>query len=299
MRLAGSDDELAQSDDNDVLVDPTDSSDNGERNIQPATDNVLSMFCSDVGSVDPILLSGTSGPSPRILAIEGQPTELDTVGNDPNARGNYVVFVEEDRARLKIVELDSGQTVATRTFEGMVESPSISESGETVVFVRITEAGSAIVRWQPLVDQVSVLHDPSGRVSSPAISNDGRLIAWVEGSSTGEEIYVGEVGSGRIVSTANWTGIDPSWSPDGKAVAFSGPFNDGRAIFVRSLESGSEKRVSHPADAADSSPAWSPTCVIAFIRSTGASASIWTVDDQGEKGIGSIGAVTNVSYGWL
>ena len=68
-------------------------------------------------------------------------------------------------------------------------------------------------------------NDPSTRLlAQPAVSPDGRSIAYQRWSAAGIQLYMSPIGGGRPIALdpgATARGDSPTWSPDGNWVAFA------------------------------------------------------------------------------
>jgi Tol biopolymer transport system component len=88
---------------------------------------------------------------------------------------------------------------------------------------------------------IQVTRDP-GLEIDPALSPDGAMVAYAQGTSTRMQIYVQQVSGGRRVALTS-DSVDnfrsPRWSPDGTQIALQG--NDG--IFVVPALGGSLRRI--------------------------------------------------------
>ena len=108
-----------------------------------------------------------------------------------------------------------------------------------------------------VVRTFQLTRDP-GLEADPAISPDGRFVAYAKGPIAETRIYVQQVSGGRAVPlTAGLPGTHtrPRWSPDGAQIAFSTDFggqDDGIAV-VPAL-GGAPRRIA----AQVWEPAWSP-----------------------------------------
>jgi len=95
----------------------------------------------------------------------------------------------------------------------------------------------------------------------PSLSSDGESIVYASMSGSSWDIYVQRPGEAPINRSLDFDGIDyaPSWSPDGRQIAFRSQ-REGGGIFVMPKLSGSPRNVAPNADAVrmSSLPQWSP-----------------------------------------
>lgn len=116
-----------------------------------------------------------------------------------------------------------------------------------------------------------------GREFSPAISPDGRTVAYVWNTEeSGPDIYLRAVenGSPHLLDPTPSVRLFPSWSPDGSRIAFLLVAGDQVELIVHDLRNGSEQKVTRIAKqigqwADDSSPL------------LGAPGPVWTKDGKG------------------
>jgi Tol biopolymer transport system component len=175
----------------------------------------------------------------------------------------------------------SGLTRVTHSAPGVYNyQPALSPDGTRIAF------GSAL-GGKSVINLINV--DGSGlrsltdnRLSydgEPAWSPDASKIAFVRGydptrggvanfSSCGSEIYVVDVdGPGDEINlTQGYGGTDPSWSPDGKRLAFASNRDDNFDIYAVSWEGGEVEQLTRT-ESDEGEPAWSPDGqTIAFAR---------------------------------
>jgi len=114
-------------------------------------------------------------------------------------------------------------------------------------------SGSPIPR---VVRTFQVTRDP-GLEADPAISPDGRFVAYAKGPIGQTKIYIQQVSGGRAVPlTADLPGAHyrPRWSPDGSQIAFSAAVEDRAEIGVVPALGGAPRRITDQGW----EPAWSP-----------------------------------------
>jgi len=147
----------------------------------------------------------------------------------------------------------------------------------------------AALLWQRIprqlsfqVARVTALTTSEGLELDPAISPNGKTIAYVTGTPGRTRIYVRQIEGGRaipltednIAPNQRW----PQWSPDGARIAFQAGADEalyqadrgqpGGTIYTVSALGGTPRRLVEPSKTADAfAPAWSPDGTqLAFVR---------------------------------
>lgn len=174
----------------------------------------------------------------------------------------------------------------------LVGQPRARPVGPGVVGVVEHDARSQLVLWpqdgsaaRPLTADVA---PSSARVwGSPNIdwSPDGRYVAFVAGSTEGQDVWTIEVDTGtlRRVTAYNWPDRTPRWSPDGQHLALVTEVDGRDTISVVVAAGNWPQRLTDPAfDSAE--PAWSPDGrLLAFVSNRaqdqrGHNRDVWLVD---------------------
>jgi Tol biopolymer transport system component/DNA-binding winged helix-turn-helix (wHTH) protein len=167
--------------------------------------------------------------------------------------------------------------------------PRLAIAAASLVFV--AALGAAVVRsrldlpW-PSVDPRAVRSAAQvtaslGLDADPALSPDGRLLAWSSDASGRSEIFVKEVDRGveRQVTRDGLQNVEPAWSPDGRWIAYRSGLR--RGIWVVAATGGEPRRIAE----FGARPAWSPDGRrIAFGASgtvMAARTQIWSVRPDG------------------
>lgn len=131
--------------------------------------------------------------------------------------------------------------------------PAAPATADTSGLVALTQADGIYVVRPDGSEARRVVDD--GR--SPALSPDGRKLAFIKGFSTSSEVYtVNTDGTDLRKLTLDFAGdADPKWSPDGTRLAWS----SGRNIAVMNADGSDSDILTSETSAAGSwSPTWSP-----------------------------------------
>lgn len=135
-------------------------------------------------------------------------------------------------------------------------------TGLLIVFALLAGSVSAAGQPGPSVDQLISLK----RVGSPAISPDGRYVAYTvretnwDDNSYETEIWLADTSGGpvRQLTNARKSSSSPAWSPDGTMVAFMSDRSDKQQIYVIRIAGGEAEAVTSADDGVGGTFAWSP-----------------------------------------
>jgi Tol biopolymer transport system component/serine/threonine protein kinase len=102
-----------------------------------------------------------------------------------------------------------------------------------------------------------ITHAPGIEID-PAISPDGKMIAYAAGPEGQMQLYIRQIAGGRTIAlTDSFSGHHrwPQWSPDGTSIAFQ----SGEAIYVVPALGGVPKQLVEPSPEGEAiTPSWSP-----------------------------------------
>ncbi len=141
--------------------------------------------------------------------------------------GNYALVAAAFSGRnwnVYRININGGQADRLTTSDQFQYSISVSPDGRTVVFGDATSGGAIWTVALAAAGNPSApvrVGDPSVMVDSPALSADGRLLAYVGAQGSQFEIMVREFPSGtelRQVSTGG--GTSPTWSVNGSELVY-------------------------------------------------------------------------------
>lgn len=130
-----------------------------------------------------------------------------------------------------------------------------------------------------------ILDAPAGSQNfQPSVSPTGDL-AFVSDRSGNSEIFVLAGGEGLTPITHNSSAdFDPTWSPDGSAIAFVSRRKGTNDIFVRDLSGPVSAQRLTPSPSDDITPAWSPDgSAIAYASNRQNGYDLWLVDLSGHS----------------
>ncbi len=251
-------------------------------------------FAAD-GDRSGIWLTGSGGSGavagdggPRRVA-EGDGGELNAPSWSTDGRTLSFNSISEGRSRLHAVAASEGEL---RTLTGEEEDVFPFRASWTVAG-DLYHTGDGLVRWRRAdgsgwrevafsatvtLDRAEYARRPRDLrapgpfqvrgIVSPAVSPDGTQVAF---SALGDLWLHTIGGEAERLTDDPWIEADPAWSPDGGRLAFASDRDGSLDLYVRDLETGSDRRVTD--GAAATMPAWSPDgSRIAFVGSAAGTA---------------------------
>jgi Tol biopolymer transport system component len=209
------------------------------------------MFVDSVGAVRP-LLAGTAGSSfmhPRMspdgkrLAVQvtsdsvvdvwvydmasRTPTRLTTTGRAYHPTwtpdGRRIVFFAAGRRELFMQSVDGGAATTLAQTEGAF-APTVTPDGRSVVFQRARSTSGPWSIWSASLMGAGpprMLVDDPVSPYMPALSPDGRWLAYVSSATRRDEVYARPFdGPGQAVLISDSGGTAPAWSSDGHRIYY-------------------------------------------------------------------------------
>jgi len=155
--------------------------------------------------------------------------------------------LRRDRYERKEYDFDSRRPQRVRGIVG----PALSPDGRSVVFKALNDL------WlMPVGGKPRRLTEDGFYETDAAWSRDGKRIAYASDKAGTEDLYVRDVASGSEQRVTSLPGAEvaPTWSPDGRALAFQDHLHQ---TFTLDLASGAATRVIGPLNA-PGRPSWSP-----------------------------------------
>ncbi|PWR22251.1 Tol-Pal system beta propeller repeat protein TolB [Zavarzinia compransoris] len=192
-----------------------------------------------------------------------------------------------DKPRVYLFNIDSGQQEVLGDFPGMTFAPRFSPDGNTVVMSMAKDGNTDIFSVDLRTRRISRLTSGPAIDTSPSFSPDGSRIVYNSDQSGGQQLYVMSAsgGGGKRISFGDGRYATPVWSPRGDYIAFT-KIKGGRFSIGVMKPDGSGERILTESFL-DEGPTWAPNGrVIAFFRqSPGAAGTVklYTVDVTGRN----------------
>jgi Tol biopolymer transport system component len=150
---------------------------------------------------------------------------LHCLAKDPEKRYQRA---SEVRAALEALRSDTGVTARASIEPGGKSSrwPLLAAAGllalGAIVFA-VYSHFSRSANGHNASGKLRLFVSSEGYLSGPALSSDGKMVAYIQGNKEGDELYVSRVAGGEHVrlTTDESRKDDPQFSPDGEKIAFS------------------------------------------------------------------------------
>lgn len=166
------------------------------------------------------------------------------------------------RWKVDMHPLDNGVACLTVTVSGS-ESATLTAyhraSPGVIVYACPTGSGEAIFQCRPDGTGVQQLTDGTTRDTGPALSPDGKRIAFASNRQGFMQLYLFDLATKNVTTLASHLmgASSPSWSPDGAMVAYVATDHGHSQIFITSALGGGSTNLSR-SNTHETSPCWSP-----------------------------------------
>ncbi|HEX8872976.1 MAG TPA: hypothetical protein VF758_09430 [Candidatus Acidoferrum sp.] len=257
-------------------------------------------------------------PSYYPLQVPSQPAELRNLAwTDPPLNSNFVAFgnLNETTGEVAIfawmfdVRSTSSQAVVGKVYRGNPTDAQVRKFAHQFADEIISKLSGglpgiastqiAFISSRSGTKELWVMdYDGSnqhplthlGSISlTPRWSPDASRIAFTcfapANNLVSAQICMYSLDSNRVVSFARYRGTNtsPTWSPDGSQVMFSSSMQGSPALYLTDTSGSHPKRLTFPANGADTSPAWNPKTGhnVAFVSDRAGIPQLYLMNDDG------------------
>ncbi len=197
-----------------------------------------------------------------------------------------------DRPRVYLFNIDTGQQELVGDFPGMTFAPRFSPDGNRIVMSLALDGNSDVYMRDLRTRQQQRMTSDPAIDTSPSFSPDGRMVTFNSDRGGSKQIYVMDANGGgqRRISFGDGRYSTPVWSPRGDLIAFT---KEGRGQFMIGVMNtdGSRERILSVSEHVQEAPTWAPNGrVLMFYREIpsnargqGGRTRLWSVDLTGHN----------------
>jgi len=178
----------------------------------------------------------------------------------------YMSYIN-DRPRVYLFNIDTGQQEVLGDFPGMTFAPRFSPDGNRVIMSMAEDGNSEIYSMDLRTRQVWRLTDSPAIDTSPSYAPDGSQITFNSNRGGSPQIYIMDADGGNVrrVTFGDGQYLTPVWSPRGDLIAFTKQLRGRFFIGVIRPDGTGERLLAE--DFLVESPTWAPNGrVLMFFR---------------------------------
>jgi TolB protein len=177
------------------------------------------------------LACNLTSPKPTLVFPTSRPTAeptgtyaaLTQVAGEPTGKIAYVCTLDKIHNQICLMNADGSDQHVLVDWP-MVQSyyPSFAPDGQSVIFASLYDREFALYETN-LQGEVTPIQTVDQEVASPAISPDGKWIAFTIVSDTAANVIaLTPRGGGEVTVIQPRDSWDPTWSPDGSQILYAG-----------------------------------------------------------------------------
>lgn len=195
-----------------------------------------------------------------------------------------------DRPRVYLFNIDTGQQELVGDFPGMTFAPRFSPDGNKVIMSLAVDGNSDIFTMDLRTRAQARLTSDPGIDTSPSYAPDGNRIAFNSDRSGSKQLYTmnADGSNQRRISFGEGRYATPVWSPRGDLIAFT---KEGRGRFSIGVmrPDGSGERILSESEEVQEAPTWAPNGRVLMYyrdippsgRNRSGRTRIWSIDLTG------------------
>jgi TolB protein len=238
------------------------------------------VYISETGAADRrvkrLAIMDQDGANHRFLT-DGRELVLTPRFSPTRQEITYLSYFNQ-RPRVYIYNIDTGQQEVLGDFPGMTFAPRFSPDGNQVVMSLAQDGNSDVFVMDVRTRRVERLTSHPAIDTSPSFAPDGSQIVFNSDRSGTQQLYVMDANGDnqRRISTGRGRYATPVWSPRGDLIAFTYFLNNRFSIGVMRPDGTGERLLTE--SFLDEAPTWSPNGrVLMFFRQE-------PRDDRGQGG---------------
>jgi Tol biopolymer transport system component len=177
------------------------------------------------------------------LALAALAAGCGTGGPAPRGPGTIVAARLGDGLALYRMNSDGSGAKRLSPPNGEDSQPALSPDGRTIAFVRATIHGARLCAMDAKTGHVRVMHALNDTFAGPSWAPTADRIAYADIGV----IVIFDVLTRTITRISHRYGEHPTWSPDGKEIAFERHLDDDDvAIWIMAADGTHLRRLTHP-----------------------------------------------------
>ncbi len=247
------------------------------------------LFVATIGQADlrGVYIASLDGGAPKHLLVSDYAARYDASG--------YLLVTSEGvltarRLDLRTLEI-TGDPIAVAQGLGtpaLLGEPAFSVSTHVLAY----RGGAATRRQLIWVERTGKVKGTLGGIdesaqSAPALSADGRRVAFFRRSSANVDIWVEDIARAtitRFTSDAS-ADLEPTWSPDGQRIAFSSARNGTFDLFIKPADGSTDEQPLLTSSLDKAPQDWSPDgrFLLYAVQDPKSAADLWALPLNGDR----------------
>jgi TolB protein len=231
-----------------------------------------------------LLAKAYAGGTPRSEAHALADDIVQAVFGVPGIARTKIVFKRDlgKTSEVYVSDYDGFNPVAVTADKSIVASPTWGPGHKMLYYMSYRAVYADIYSHDLTTGERKKFADYPGSNMSPAVSRDGRKVAFVSSKTGSPDIYVADASGSNLQQLTKTKDAEssPTWSPDGSKICYA--LDEARALYVIPSTGGAPRRLRTDGSGRPTEPDWSPDGkTIIFTSQVAAGFSLWTVPADG------------------
>lgn len=231
-----------------------------------------------------LLAKAYAGGTPRTQAHTLADDIVQAVFGVPGIARTKIVFKRETghTGEIYVSDYDGFNPVAVTADNAIVASPTWAAGHKMLYYMSQKKVYADIYSHDLSTGERRVFANYPGSNISPAVSRDGRKVAFISSKMGSPDLYVADANGSNLQQLTKTKDAEssPTWSPDGSKICYA--LDEARALYIISSTGGSPRRLRTDGAGRPTEPDWSPDGkTIIFTSQVAAGFSLWTVPADG------------------